>query len=380
MCDIITIPFFIVAMQNVYSPTQLEFLRKQAAARHTDTAARYSEADVRALAGFLLKQAAWYDNWTDFKSGLGHVGNGVLNAVGDQGWLWDTGQNAAGNLSGYGGLAGSILGSTGGAVAGSAAMPGVGTAAGGVAGGVAGGAAGRGLGYALGSGIDWMMGNKPGLSQMKQVTNADGTVQHVPKHWAGTVFDPASMATDGVFGLLPGAGKGLQYVGRGLLGAGEKAVGKHLGKTLGREVTQGAVKNYQDRLGRWGVAKALGRGETKDQLARWGMKAYQAPQGAGMLRQTTGRMGNYAQNMGRAMTTRSGLKSLAREGMNLALPAVPLAAAGGAARGLRQGRRQSAMGGQSPFTNTQGATQVIGNTDRGFSGVGPLPRGSNAAL
>ncbi len=357
-------------MSNVYSPAQLDFLRKFAAA----PADRYSDADVRRMADFLLKQAAWYDNWGDFKSGLSSLGQGAMNAVGDQGWMWDTGQNAAGNLSGYGGLIGGILGSAGGAVAGSAAMPGVGTAAGGVAGGVAGGTAGRGLGYALGSGIDWMMGNKPGLSQMRQVTDADGTVRHVPKSWASTVFDPASMTTDGVFGLLPGAGKGVQYVGRGLLGAGNKAVGQHLTKTLGREASQGTIQNFQNRLGRWGTAKALGRGETKDQLARWGMKPFQAPPGAGLARQTTGRLGNFAQNMGRTMTSRAGLKNMAREGVNLAKWAVPLSAAGGAASQLALSRLRAGMAGNSPFTNTQGFTQVVGNKNRGLSGVGVLPK------
>jgi len=357
---------FFVVMQNVYSPTQLDFLRKLAAV----STVRYTDADVRMVADFLLKQAAWYNNWNDFTSGAYNLGKGALNAVGDQGWLWDTGQNAAGNLAGYGGLAGSILGSVGGAVAGSAAMPGVGTAAGGVAGGVGGGVAGRGFGHALGSGIDWLMGNKPGLSQMRQVTDADGTVRHVPTSWTSTVFDPTSMAMDGVFGLLPGAGKGLQYLGRGLFGAGQKAVGQHLTKTLGREVSQSAVKNYQDRLGRWGVAKAFGRGDAKDQMARWGMKPYQAPPGAGAIRQTVGRLGNYAQNMGRAVTTGAGLRGLTREGMNLAKYSIPLGAVGGAAQQTHNAKRQSMMQGNSPFTNTQGVTHVVGNKDRGFSGVG----------
>ncbi len=357
-------------MPNVYSPTQLEFLCRYASAADQ----HFTDSDIRYMADLILKHGAWYDNWGDFKNGLSSLGQGAMNAVGDQGWMWDTGQNAAGNLQGYGGLVGSILGSAGGAVAGSAAMPGVGTAAGGVAGGVAGGTAGRGLGHALGSGIDWMMGNKPGLSQMRQVTDADGTVRHVPKSWVSTVFDPASMATDGVFGLLPGVGKGLQYAGRGLLGAGEKAVGQHLTKTLGREATSGAIQNFQNRLGRWGTAKALGRGETKDQIARWGMKAYQAPPGAGLARQTTGRLGNFARNAGRAVTSRAGLKNMAREGVNLAKWAIPLSAAGGAASQLALSRLRAGMAGNNPFTNTQGFTQVVGNKNRGLSGVGALPK------
>jgi hypothetical protein len=224
-----------------------------------------------------------------------------------------------------------------------------------------------------------MMGNKPGLSQMHQVTDADGTVRHVPKSQASTIFDPTSMALDGAFGLIPGAGKGIQYLGRGLLGSSQKAIGQHLSKTLGREVSQGAIKNYQDRLGRWGVAKALGQGETKDQIARWGMKAYQVPPGAGVVRQTAGRLGNFAQNMGRTLTTKAGLKGLAQEGTNLAKYSVPLAAAGGAARQMNNAARQSLMSPNSPFTNTQGVTHVVGNKDRGFSGVSSLPSGTKSA-
>jgi len=141
------------------------------------------------------------------------------------------------------------------------------------------------------------------------MNNAYGTIQHVPQSWTSTVFDPTSMVMDGAFGLLPGVGKGIQHLGRGLFRGGRNAVGR----------------------------------QTNDQIARFGMKAYQAPAGAGLARQTTGRLGNYAQNMGRAVTTRTGLKGLAREGANLAKWGVPLAMVGGAAGQMQNARRQSGL-------------------------------------
>ncbi len=47
--------FLAAVMPNAYSPAQLDFLRKFAAA----PVDRYSDADVRRMADFLLKQAAW---------------------------------------------------------------------------------------------------------------------------------------------------------------------------------------------------------------------------------------------------------------------------------------------------------------------------------
>ena len=339
------------SLNIVYSQTQLEFLRTLA--KTSDVSQRrYDEADVRVLADLMLKEAAW-NNWQDWKNWGYDLGKGALNVVGDGGWGWDTGQNAAGNLAGYGGMIGSILGSTGGAVAGSAALPGVGTAAGGVAGGVAGGAAGRGLGYALGSGIDWFMGNKPGENQ---------------KGFLQTTFDPGTMLGDGVFGLLPGAGKGLQTAWRGVAGVGKQAVKQHLEKQLGREVTEKAVQNFMNRTGRFGTAKALARGETKDQLARWGMQAYKPQPGAGLMQQGFGRAKNFAQNMGRAVSTKAGRRELGREGANLAKWGVPLSMAGSAAA-QTTANQPGATGRFNPFTNTQGFTQVVGNKNRGLSGV-----------
>jgi len=354
----------------MYSETQLEFIRKLAAASALPQR-RYDDADIRILADLILKQAAW-NNWQDWKTCGSDLGQGALNVVGDGGWAWDTGRNAAGNLSGYGGMIGSILGSTGGAVAGSAALPGVGTAAGGVAGGVAGGAAGRGLGYALGSGIDWFMGNKPGESQMKQVQNADGTVSQVAPSFMNTTLNPGVMLGDGVFGLLPGVGKGLQYLGRGLTNTGAKAAlrshaARSAGKALPQKVLEQSAEKGLRRLGgSWGVAKTLAARERDEAMKRMGMKAYQTPAGTTRMRQVPGRLKNYAQNMGRAVSTQAGRQALGREGINLAKWGIPLSMAGNAAA-------QSSVGSlgrqHNPFTNTQGFTQVITNKDRGLSGV-----------
>ena len=342
-----------IAMPSPYSPTQLEFLRY--------------------LAESNTKESAWYNNWNDLKGNVSNLGQGALNVVGDGGWGWDTGQNVAGNFSGYGGLIGNLLGTAGGAVAGSAAMPVAGTAAGGIAGGVAGGAAGRGLGHALGQGIDWIMGNKPGLSQMKQTTDADGTLRHIPKSWAETTFDPGAMIGDGVFGLLPGIGKGLQTVGRGIFGTGKQALGKHLTRTLGHEATGQTIQKFQNRLGRWGTAKAVGRGETNDQIARWGMTPFCSQSGQSLVQQGFGRLRNFAKNTGRMPTSRAGLTGLAREGTNFAKWGIPLHALGGATNQLQNSRSLPSQSKNSPFTNTQGFTQVVGNRNKGFSGVQTIP-------
>jgi len=354
----------------MYSETQLEFIRKLAAA-YSVPQRRYHDADIRILADLMLKQAAW-NNWQDWKNWGSDLGKGALNVVGDGGWAWDTGQNAAGNLSGYGGMIGSILGSTGGAVAGSAALPGVGTAAGGVAGGVAGGAAGRGLGYALGSGIDWFMGNKPGESQVKQVQNADGTVSQVAPSFLNTTFNPGAMLGDGGFGLLPGAGKGLQYLGRGLTNTGAKAAlrsyaARSAGKALPQKVLEQSAEKGLRRLGgSWGVAKTLAARERNEAMKRMGMKAYQAPAGSTLMQQIPGRFKNFAQNMGRTVSTGAGRQALGREGLNLAKWGIPLSMAGNAAAQTSIG----SLGRQhNPFTNTQGFTQVVSNKDRGLSGV-----------
>lgn len=349
---------------NSYSETQLDFLRRYAGNLPAPT---YSASDVRTLADLMIKAGAW-NNWQDWKDWGRDLGQGALNVVGDGGWAWDTGQNAAGNLSGYGGMIGGILGSTGGAVAGTAAMPGVGTVGGGVAGGMAGGAAGRGLGYALGSGIDRLFGNKPGESQMREVRNADGTVTKVGPSFLKTTFDPGAMVGDGVFGLLPGVGKGIQTAWRGVAGVGKQAVKQHLQRQLGRDVGERAVQDFMNRTGRWGTAKALARGETKDRLTRWGMQAYRPQPGNGLMRQGLGRMKNFSQNMGRAVSTKAGLGRLGREGANLAKWGVPLSMAGSAAAQTATDR--SGLSGKfNPFTNTQGFTQVVGNRHHGLSGV-----------
>ena len=355
-------------IHSPYSPTQLALLKKLATASLPNrvTERRYTHEDIRALADILTKRAAW-NNWQDWKDWGSDLGRGALNVVGDGGWAWDTGQNAAGNLSGYGGMVGSILGSTGGAVAGTAAMPGVGTVGGGVAGGVAGGAAGRGLGYALGSGIDWLMGNKPGESQMRQVQNSDGSTTHAAPSFLNTTFDGKAMLGDAVFGLIPGAGKGLQTAWRGVAGAGKQAVKGHLAKSLGRDVSEKSVQNFMDRTGRWGTAKALARGESREQLARWGMQPYRAPQGANLLQRGLGRTQNFARNMGRTVTTKAGLKNLGREGFQLAKWGIPLSAAGSAL--AQTAPRAGSQTNYNPFTNTQGFTQVVGNKNRGLSGV-----------
>jgi len=319
-------------MNNVYSPTQLEFLKKLAAA----DVIQPSRCDVRAWPDWMPKDAAM---------------------IGSDGWLWDTNQNAAGNLSGYGGMAGSVLGSTAGAVAGSAAAPGIGTIGGGVAGGVAGGTAGRGLGYVLGSGIDWLMGNKPGENQ---------------KGFLQSTFSPGAMLGDGAFGLLPGVGKGLQFAARGLTNAGAKAALRNFGARIMPKASQSALARYAEsglarHGGSWGVAKMLAGRERNEAMKRLGMQAYKAPAGTTGLQQIPGRIMNFGQNMGRALATNTGRQALGRQAAGLAAVGIPMSMAGSA---LGNGDGETANPAVSrPFANTQGYTQVVGNKNRGFSGV-----------
>ena len=157
--------------------------------------------------------------------------------IGSDGFLWDTDQNAAGNLAGYGGLGGQWLGSVGGFLgAGLLGLPsGPGAVATGIAGGAAGGAvggmAGRGLGYGVGSAIDWAMGNKPGAQQ---------------KGLTGTVFNPGSMAMDAGFGALAPLG------GSVIRGAAPAAL-----KTFGRLGTRAGLKDFGKGVlrGSWNLAK-----------------------------------------------------------------------------------------------------------------------------
>jgi len=301
-------------MNNVYSPTQLEFLK------------------ILAAADSMPKEAAM---------------------TGSGGWLWDSDMNTAGNLSGYGGTLGSILGSTAGAAAGTAAAPGIGTLGGGVAGGVAGGAAGRGLGHAVGSAVDWFTGDHR--------TGQKGFLQNT--------FNPGAMLGDGAFGLLPGTGKGLQFAGRGIFGAGTRAVQKQLGKGLTKPVSEAAAAKMQQQLGRWGTAKALARGEARDQMRNLGMQAYKAPVGMSGLRQIPGRIMNFGQNMGRAVSSNTGRRALGRQAAGVAAVGIPVSMAGSALAGGNGGNDASSSAAARPFANTQGYTQVVGNKNRGFSGV-----------
>jgi hypothetical protein len=90
-----------------------------------------------------------------------------------------------------------------------------------------------------------------------------------------------------------------------------------------------------------------------------------SPAGTTWMQQIPGRFKNFAQNMGRTVSTKAGRRALGREGLSLAKWGIPLSMAGSAASQASIGT----LGRNNPFTNTQGFTQVVANRDRGLSGV-----------
>jgi hypothetical protein len=399
-------------MPNLYSPSQLDFLRKFAEVSFRPAAplaipsagffpARfpvlYTQQDVRALADRLLKEAAWVGQggwlWdTDQGFGQNLTGYGratargtkrlVNTAVAPEGWLWNTDQNAAGNLAGYGGLAGSLVGSTVGATAGSVVAPVAGTIGGGVLGGVTGGAAGRGLGYALGSGVDWLMGNKPGENQ---------------PGLAGTVFDPMSMAGDSFAGVLPGVGK---VVGQGvntarLMTGFGKGLGQKLALPGGAGFSRSAIKASQRRLLPYREAANLAGARTRQvalQEARDMGLRLRVP-GNSSLRE----MRTFGKNLARPFYTQAGRaaalpskKMLAQMGAFNLLPyamedrpsqgayntlyAGAGGAPGAAGTALQDPKERliAQQAAQQKAKNSLGFTQVVNNASRGFGGVRPM--------
>ena len=350
-------------MPNIYSETQLDFIRSQVytpcklAGITVSPIGPYTQDDVHRLAEWMVKNAAW-NNWQDWKD----WGSGALNATGDGGWLWDRSQNAAGNLAGYGGLLGSTAGSIGGFALGTAAAPVAGSVAGGAAGGLAGGVTGRGLGYGIGSGIDWLMGNKPGENQPGLAT---------------TVFDPTSMVTDTAFGMIPGAG----LAARPLLKGVATRTTKDILKNGVRGLARSAVKPALQSGGRTGLYKAMAANDAKKMTSQWGLKPYVATPGQTMTQRGVGMSQNVAHNAKRMVTQAAPRQMLGRQTAQWAKAAIPgstaLSIAGNMSNSLAQGQARRVPGsmlGGKPFANTQGYTQVVGNKNKGFSGVTPMNR------
>jgi hypothetical protein len=316
-------------MGNVYSPTQLDFLRKHAAVLPVPARA-YTQADVRALADQMLKDAAWF---------------------GSGGTFWDTDQGFAGNFSGYGGMLGSIGGGVGGAIAGTAAAPGVGTVAGGVAGAAGGGMAGRGLGYGIGSlvdkGVNFFSGNK-------------SRPQPFWREGLKKTFDPTTVAMDGAFGTLGGIGRG---VAQG---------GKFLARGLGWTGIAGAAKANAGKTG-WQLAKQLHKRDLARETARLSqmeLTPYVAKPGQSTLAQVPGRLANYGKNM-RVLARKVDPRTAAGRTALLRTSA-PLVAGGAVLGGLSGNAGALGNTDGAHFANTQGYTNVVGNKNRGLSGVTPL--------
>ena len=349
-------------MPNIYSETQLDFIRSQVytpcklAGIEVSHTGLYTQDDVHRLAEWMVKNAAW-NNWQDWQD----WGSGALNATGDGGWLWDRSQNAAGNLAGYGGVLGSTAGSIGGFALGTAAAPVapiVSSLAGGAAGGAAGGMAGRGLGYSIGSGIDWLMGNKPGENQ---------------PGFTSTVFDPTSIAFDSAFGMIPGTGLAARPLMKGVATKATKDILKNgvrglpgsiarLPSNLMKSTMQNA-KHYTPRVVR----------DAKKMTSRWGLKPFVAAPGQTMMQRGVGMAQNVAHNAKRMVTQAAPRQMLGRQTKQWMAGSIPWSIAGSLAQGQTNRTPGSMLGGR-PFANTQGYTQVVGNKNKGFSGVTPMNR------
>jgi hypothetical protein len=199
--------------QDPYSPTAWEFISSQ-----LGTKSAVQEKD-----------AGWGD-WLGYKGRDGDLIPDWL--VGSGGMLYDSDYDAAGNLAGIFGTAGSLAGTTGGAALGSAVGP-AGTVAGGAGGSAAGGMAGRGLGSALGN--SWL---GKGLNSITG-SGSQNKEKLDPATWKQVVVDTA------FGGVLPGAGMALNA---GRAAASKGAARKILLNNMAKGKPSDAVTRRVDRL------------------------------------------------------------------------------------------------------------------------------------